>query len=258
MVQYSNVYLNMRDREHPVNHGPPLSSPGGRHRAIEADAYRRWRDTELGAVTEALEHRLLIDLMGSVEGRRVLDLGCGDGLMTTTLSRLGARSVGVDLDRATLTAAVARIDAGLRPSASFVEGRAENLPFPDQTFDVVVALTLLCMVPDQPAVIREAARVLRSGGTLVIGDLGRWNAWAARRRVRGWLGSPQWRAARFTTRARLSGLVERAGLTVTTVRGAVYYPPIRILARAMAHADRWLGARTTIGAAFLAVAAIKP
>jgi hypothetical protein len=61
---------------------------------------------------------------------------------------------------------------------------------------------------------------------------------------------------RFTA-ADLSRLIELAGFSVKVIRGSVYYPPFGILARALAPLDRWLGPVTTIGAAFIAVAATK-
>ena len=221
------------------------------------DAYTRWRATTLGRVTEALEQRRILELVGSVDGTRVLDLGCGDGLLTTTLATRGARAMGIDIDRAMLRAAVARTAPGQPEPARFVEGRLEQLPFRDGLFDVVVAVTVLCLVSNQVIAVREAARVLRPGGRLIVGDLGQWNAWAARRRIKGWFGSRLWRSAHFSTAANLSALVEGAGLTVDVVRGSVYYPPIGLLARALAPLDQWLGRVTTVGAAFIAVAATK-
>ncbi len=74
----------------------------------------------------------------------------------------------------------------------------------------------------------------------------------AGRRVRGWRGSPTWRAARFRSAAELSALALQAGLSIAAVRGAVFYPPIALAARAIAPIDHWLGRRTTVGAAFIA------
>lgn len=138
-----------------------------------------------------------------------------------------------------------------------VESRIEQLPFPDGSFDVVLIVTVLCLVDDRAGVVREAARVLSPGGLLVIGDLGRWSAWAARRRVRAWLGSELWQSAHFSTARGLSRVVQSAGLVVEAVRGSVYYPPIGVLARPLARCD-WLGTITTVGAAFIALAARKP
>jgi hypothetical protein len=102
------------------------------------------------------------------------------------------------------------------------------------------------------------ARVLVPGGRLVLGELGKFSAWAAWRRVRGWLGSTTWRRAKFRTAREIRRLSCGAGLEVEQVTGAVYYPPIGIGAQLLAPIDRMPAAVTTIGAAFLAAAARKP
>jgi len=106
-------------------------------------------------------------------------------------------------------------------------------------------------------VIAEMARVLRPDGRLVIGKLSRWGLWAAIRRVRGWLGAPTWRAARFRTAGELQRLLQRHGLTVREVRGSIYYPPSGPAVLLMARVDPWLGRQTTFGAAFIALSAVK-
>ncbi|MBX3246080.1 MAG: hypothetical protein KF901_02735 [Myxococcales bacterium] len=92
----------------------------------------------------------------------------------------------------------------------------------------------------------------------VIGELGRHNLWAASRRVRGWLGSPTWRAAHFWTRGELRQQLSEAALDVDDVRGAIHYPPSARAARLLAPVDPWLSRAHAPGAAFLAVSAIKP
>ena len=221
-------------------------------------AYERWRSSRLGGVTESLEQTCILDFIGQVEGRRILDLGCGDGLLTWTLADRGARAVGIDVDRAMLDVASARPVRSQRQRPRFVEGRIEQLPFPDGSLDVVVIVTVLCLVADRAGAVREAARALRPGGRLVVGDLGRWSAWAARRRAKAWLGSKLCQSAHFSTATGLSHLVERAGLIVEDVRGSVYYPPIGVLAGPLALLDRCFGSITTVGAAFIVLAARKP
>ena len=100
--------------------------------------------------------------------------------------------------------------------------------------------------------------MLRPGGRLVIGDLGRWSPWAARRRIRGWFGAKFWRTARFRAAAELVGLITQAGLVVGSIHGSIFFPPWTRLARVMARFDQRLGEVTTLGAAFLAIQATKP
>jgi ubiquinone biosynthesis O-methyltransferase len=225
--------------------------------AIGPQAYAGWRATTLGTITEAIEHRVVLDMMGGLVGIRLLDVGCGDGTLICAAAVRGATVAGIDADPAMLAAARQRMaQAGLE--ATLREGRVEELPFPDASFDVVASVTVLCFVGDAGRALREMARVLRPGGRLVIGELGRWSTWAALRRVRGWLGSTTWRAARFRTPGELRTLVQEAGLSVTAIQGAVYYPPANLLARLLAPLDPWLGRLTPFGAAFIVLGATKP
>ncbi len=224
--------------------------------AIGPRAYAAWRATSLGAVTETLEQRLMLDLVGDLAGVRVLDIGCGDGALVRAFAAQGATAVGVDPDPAMLASAQERATEA-NVLATFVDGRAESLPFPDASFDAVTAVTVLCFIPDALKAVREMARVLRPGGRLVLGELGRWSLWAAKRRLRGWLGSATWNAARFRDAGELRHLAEAAGLKVTAMRGAIFYPPVGSLARVMAPIDPWLGRRATLGAAFIAFAATR-
>jgi len=220
------------------------------------DAYRRWRASRLGQITDRLEEELILGLVGLPAGRRILDVGCGDGVLASALARAGATVMGVDRDRHMLTIGQSRGQrAGLH--LEFVEGDIRALPFADATFDVVIAITALCFVPDPERVVREMARVLRPGGRAVIGELGRWNLWAARRRISGWLGPSVWSAATFWTPGQLRGLAMKAGLTVTATRGAIFYPPYATPAALLEPWDAWLGRRTTSCAAFLAIVGQK-
>ncbi len=220
-------------------------------------AYAAWRDSLLGQITDALEQKLILDLVGPPAGLRILDVGCGDGILTVELSKRGAHATGIDPSEAMIAAARRRAErhAG---HASFRIARVEALPFDDASFDVVVAVATLCFVEDAAIAVKEMTRVLKPGGRLVIGELGRRSIWAALRRIRGWLGSPVWRSARFRSRSELERLAADAGLVEVSVRGAIFYPPIGATARLLAPIDHWIGAPTTVGAAFLALAARSP
>ena len=76
---------------------------------IGPQAYVGWRATSLGAITEAVEHRVILDLMGELAGRRFLDAGCGDGVLVCAAAARGAVATGVDPDPAMLAAARLRV-----------------------------------------------------------------------------------------------------------------------------------------------------
>ena len=222
------------------------------------DIYTVWRGSSLGEITEALELRLILDLTGSLDGLSVLDVGCGDGTLALAMLQRGASRVsGCDTDDRMVARAQARATCHRRYIDLSV-ARSQTLPYADQSFDVVTCITVLAFLADPDVAIREMARVLRRGGRLVIGDLGKWSYWAARRRIRGWFGAAQWRAARFRTANELAATIRGAGLTIGAIRGAIFFPPSAPLARMMASFDLSLGRTTTLGAAFVAVQATKP
>lgn len=221
------------------------------------DAYRGWRASRLGRVTDALEQDLILELVGPPEGQRILDVGCGDGTLLAELARRGAIVTGIDTNPRMLAAARERARAET-VEIILVEGNAGALPFPDTTFDVVVAVTVLCFMNDAGRAFMEMARVLKAGGRLVIGELGRWSLWAAKRRIKGWLCAPTWSAAKFRSGRELTEQVVVAGLTVAAVRGAIFFPPCGACASLFGAIDPWLGRCVTFAAAFIAVAATKP
>lgn len=224
---------------------------------LDPDSYAHWRSSDIGRLTEGLERRVVLDLIGDQRGKHILDVGCGDGDLAVDLARRGAHVTGIDASEAMIAAARQRARrAGVDIACQVATAQA--LPFPPARFDIVAAVTILCFVKDAQPVFHEIARVLRPGGDLVIGELGKWNSWAAARRVRGWMGSPLWRAAIFRTPRALQSLSADAKLTVKEVRGAIYYPRWAPAARILAPFDPRIGRITRLGAAFIAVHATKP
>ena len=95
------------------------------------------------------------------EGARVLEVGCGTGLIMQRLAPYAASVSGVDLSPGMLKKAQARgLDVGL--------GTATELPFSDASFDLVVSFKVLPHVPDLGGALREMTRVTRPGGFLAI------------------------------------------------------------------------------------------
>jgi len=108
----------------------------------------------------------VVRVAGVRAGQEVLDVGCGTGSVALTARRLGARATGLDLTPELL--AVAKEDASLAglDDVTWKEGDAENLPFRDGAFDVVLSQFGHMFAPRAAVATKEMLRVLKPGGTL--------------------------------------------------------------------------------------------
>ena len=115
---------------------------------------RRWR-------------RCMVEHASRGDPGRVLDVASGTAGVAIALARRGAQVVSYDLTLPMLVEGARRIGrAGLVSRAVPVEGRAEDLPFPDCSFDALTFTYLLRYVDDPKATLIELARVVRPGGTM--------------------------------------------------------------------------------------------
>lgn len=124
--------------------------------AIAAEYDNRYRDTSYPGLEAALcQH------VADAPGLRVLEVGCGSGHFVQVLGRQGAQVLGLDASLGMLEQARKR--AG---NALLVRGSAERLPCASRGFDRVCAINALHHFGDKRAFLREAARVLRRGGSI--------------------------------------------------------------------------------------------
>ena len=103
-------------------------------------------------------------------GGRVLEAGCGTGAVARDLAGRFARCDVVGLDPSPVFLAKARELAATVANLRFDEGDARDLPYDSGSFDAVVFHTCLCHIPDPAKALRQAFRVLRAGGQLVVFD----------------------------------------------------------------------------------------
>lgn len=137
----------------------PVLTEYGRH-APHYD--RRWA-FYVDATTQATLKRL-----GAHPGDRVLDVGCGTGalLKATAMAVPEAELVGVEPSPEMLRIAREKLGA----SVDLRQSRAENLPFPNEAFDIIVSTNVLHFLRRPLEVLHEMSRVLRPGGRVVITD----------------------------------------------------------------------------------------
>ncbi len=100
--------------------------------------------------------------------RRVLDVGCGGGRFCRMISETVPQVVGLDPTARLLS------EARKLGGAQYAQGRAEDMPFEDRDFDMVVSYLSLIDIPDNAAAIAEMARVVRPGGYVLIANLNSW------------------------------------------------------------------------------------
>ncbi len=158
----------------------------------------------------------------------VLDVGCGGGLMSEPLARLGARVTGIDPGEKNI--AIARDHAA--PQGLEIDYRvttAEELVAAGTKFDAVVCLEVVEHVPDVAAFVQTCASLVRPGGLLILSTINRTlKAYAlaivAAEYVLGWLprGTHQW--DRFVTPDEIGRYIAAAGLGTPRFEGFVYNP----------------------------------
>ena len=107
-------------------------------------------------------------------GETVLDIGCGAGVDTLIAARLvgpTGRVAGVDATPEMIARARANLALVGFNNVSFEVAAAEALPFPDREFDVVISNGVINLTIDKEAALREAHRVLKRGGRLMVADM---------------------------------------------------------------------------------------
>jgi 2-polyprenyl-6-hydroxyphenyl methylase/3-demethylubiquinone-9 3-methyltransferase len=97
---------------------------------------------------------------------RVLEVGCGGGILTEEIAKMGFITTGIDPSDPSLNTAVEHSKEN-NLKIKYEKGTGENLPFPANSFDVVLCCDVLEHVNDLPKVISEISRVLKNGGVLI-------------------------------------------------------------------------------------------
>ncbi len=187
-----------------------------------------------------------------LEGLRIVDVGCGGGLLCEPLSRLGAGVTGIDASARTVTiAAQHAVAMGL--AIDYRQTSAEQLAATGASYDAVLAMEIVEHVADLDIFITACCALVKPGGLLIVATLNR-TAKAFLLAIVGaeyllrWLprGSHDWR--KFLRPSELAAQLRRRGLTLGETVGVTYNPL----------ADNWRFARRDLDVNYMVAAAKAP
>ena len=187
----------------------------GSHRMFDpfAEQYDAWYDTPRGRSLFAAELECLRPFVERL-GEPRLEIGVGTGRF--------AKALGVShgVDPAPRPLAIAALRGVMTGCAS-----GEDLPYDGGSFGGVMIVFTLCFVDDPRGVLREARRVLRADGELVLGLIPRDSEWANEYTRRGREGHPLYATARFFSIPEIVDLLASCGFEATDFRSTLFTPP---------------------------------
>ncbi|MCC6918889.1 MAG: bifunctional 2-polyprenyl-6-hydroxyphenol methylase/3-demethylubiquinol 3-O-methyltransferase UbiG [Alphaproteobacteria bacterium] len=162
------------------------------------------------------------------EGLRLLDIGCGGGLLSEPMARLGFAVLGADASEKNVkTASAHAAEQGLE--IDYRATTAEALAEAGERFDVILNMEVIEHVADKALFLKSCAAMLKPGGIMIVATLNRtMKAWAlaivGAEYVLGWLprGTHEW--AKFVTPAELRDALAGTGLSVEELVGLAYNP----------------------------------
>jgi 2-polyprenyl-6-hydroxyphenyl methylase / 3-demethylubiquinone-9 3-methyltransferase len=166
--------------------------------------------------------------LDSMKGLRMLDIGCGGGILSEPLARLGADMVGVDPAENNIAAAKQHAEqSGL--AIDYRCTTAEELADAGELFDIVLAMEVVEHVADVPLFVEYCAAMVKPGGLMIVGTINRTLksfalAIVGAEYILRWLpvGTHSW--DKFVTPNELEIAMEQAGLRVIGERGVMYNP----------------------------------
>ena len=196
----------------------------------------RWWDTEsdFRPLHEINPLRLdWLDSLAAIDGKRILDVGCGGGILADSMARRGADVLGIDLAAKALKVAQLHAIEAATPRVAYREVAVESLAVESpEAYDVVTCMEMLEHVPDPGAIVAACGRLLKPGGWAFFSTINR-NAKAflfaivGAEHVLELLPKGTHEYARFIRPSELAGWCRGAGLDAVATRGMEYNPLTR-------------------------------
>ena len=210
-----------------------MTNADPRELAKFSDLAHRWWDTDsdFRPLHQINPLRLeWIDSLASLHGRRVLDVGCGGGILADSMARKGADVLGIDLAGKALKVAQLHAIEAATPRVRYreiaVEALADEMP---AQFDIVTCMEMMEHVPEPASVVAACARLVMPGGWIFFSTINR-NAKAflfaivGAEHVLSLLPKGTHEYARFIRPSELASWCRASGLELESTRGLEYNP----------------------------------
>ncbi len=182
-----------------------------------ANEYDGWFETEEGRKVKELELSLLLDFAEPSSGEKMLEVGIGTGLFAVEFAKRGVEVFGIDPSEEMLKIAEQR-------GFSVKVGTGENIPFEDNSFDIVLAMTSIEFSKSPDKFVSEMKRVAKCRGRVIVAALNLLSFYGIERRIKGLFKETVFKNAHFYTYWELLRLLSKH-LSNVEVSSSIFFPP---------------------------------
>ena len=189
-----------------------------------ANFYDDWYKTPLGNFADTVENNLIFKYLPELNGKKLLDVGCGTGHYSIRAYSRGATVTGMDFSEKMLYIAKEKAKL-LSIPLNFILGDMDNIPFNDNTFDVVISVTSLEFSKNPKNPLKEFLRVLKPGCKAVIGVLSKTSLWSKKRIKQAYSPDNIYFYAHFFEPKELKNLLIEAGFKSVIIDSSLFLPP---------------------------------
>lgn len=182
-----------------------------------ANKYDSWFETPEGRKVKELELELLVEFLQPKKGEKLLEVGIGTGLFALEFQKMGMDVIGIEPSDAMRAIAETH-------GFTVKKGFGEDIPFPDNSFDSVLAMTSMEFSKTPKKFISEMKRVAKPGGKVVVAVLNLFSLYGMKRRIEGLFSKTIFSDAHFYTYWELKSLLNLY-LNDVKVNSSVFFPP---------------------------------
>ncbi len=180
---------------------------------VFAERYDAWYDKSFGKSAFNLEKACIASLCKNLT-QPFLEIGVGTGRFAEALKI----KYGIDNSVGVLRFAKKR-------GITVIRGKGEKLPFPNKSFDAVFIIVTLCFVDEPIKVLKEASRVLRNDGCIILGLILGESPWASFYMRKGASGNVFYRVARFYSLNELKAMLQKTNLRIVEASSTIFQAP---------------------------------